>query len=49
MAIWSAARSDELSAAMGTVFATVEALPHDVVLQDREEQYWLYVGRVDDA
>ena len=29
-----------------TVFGAVEAQPHDVLLQDRDERYWLYVARV---
>ena len=28
------------------VFAAVEARPHPVRLQDRDEDYWLLVGRV---
>ncbi len=45
VAIWSAAESRELEATVGTVFDDVESLPHDVRLNDRDEQYWLYVGR----
>jgi hypothetical protein len=31
---------------MRTVFGNAEARPYDVLLQDRDEQYWLYVARV---
>ena len=32
--------------ACATVFGDVEATPHEVRLQERDEQYWLYVARV---
>jgi spermidine synthase len=46
VAIWSAAEAPELERTLGTVFGNAAALPHDVLLQDRDEQYWLYVARV---
>ena len=46
LAVWSAAEAPELERTLRTVFGNVEALPHDVLLQDREEQYWLYAARV---
>ena len=46
LAIWSAASSPDLQAALATTFDSVHGYGHDVVLQDREETYWLYVARV---
>jgi spermidine synthase len=46
LAVWSSAEAPELAAAVGAVFDDVEAVPLEVVLQEREEQYWLYLGRV---
>ncbi|WP_372735501.1 spermidine synthase [Nocardioides sp.] len=46
LAIWSADESTDLEAALRTVFDEAEARPHAVRLQEREETYWLYVGRV---
>jgi spermidine synthase len=46
LAVWSGAAAPELEEAMRGVFGSAEAQPHDVVLQDRDEQYWLYVARV---
>jgi hypothetical protein len=31
---------------MDEVFDEVEARPHEVRLQERDEHYWLYVARV---
>ncbi|QIG44309.1 methyltransferase domain-containing protein [Nocardioides anomalus] len=45
LVVWSAAPSPELEAALGEVFGAVEAQRHDVTLQEREEEYWLYVAR----
>ena len=39
-------RRPELEAALHEVFGEVEAAPHEVLLQDRDERYWLYVARV---
>lgn len=49
VAIWSAAEAPELAADLAAVFPTVRSVPLDVVLQGRDETYWLYVGRADDA
>jgi spermidine synthase len=46
LAIWSAAPAPELLDAMNAVFGDARAEGHDVLLQDREETYWLYVARV---
>jgi spermidine synthase len=46
LVVWSADASPELEAALREVFGNVEARPHEVLLQDREEKYWLYVARV---
>ena len=46
LAIWSAAESPGLARTMASAFGTVEATPYDVLLQDRDEQYWLYAARV---
>ena len=34
------------SGALAEVFGDAEARPYDVLLQDRDETYWLYVARV---
>ena len=44
--VWSADTAPELEAALRDVFGNVEARPHEVLLQDRDEHYWLYVARV---
>lgn len=36
----------EANAALYAAPFLAEARPHDVLLQDRDEQYWLYVARV---
>ena len=46
LAIWSAAQAPELEAELRSVFGSAHGYAHDVLLQDREEQYWLYVARV---
>ncbi len=46
LAVWSATPADALADAMGAVFTTARAVPLDVRLQERDEQYWLYVGTV---
>lgn len=45
LAIWSAAEAPELEAAMRRGLGDAEAHPYDVLLGEREETYWLYVGR----
>ena len=44
--IWSAAEAPELEERMRGSSATPRPGPHDVLLQERDEQYWLYVARV---
>jgi spermidine synthase len=44
--VWSAAQAPDLESSMRRVFTDVEARPHEVRLQERDEHYWLYVGRV---
>ena len=46
LVVWSANAAPELEAALREVFGEVEARRHEVLLQDREEEYWLYVARV---
>jgi spermidine synthase len=46
LVVWSASESPELESSLREVFRSVEALPQEVLLQDREEQYWLYVAPV---
>ncbi|HEU5035468.1 MAG TPA: hypothetical protein VFT70_00575 [Nocardioides sp.] len=46
LVIWSAAEAPSLEAALREVFGNAEARPYDVLLQDRDEKYWLYVARV---
>ena len=43
--IWSAAESTLLRAEMQDAFGNVVAIPYDVTLQNRAEQYWLYLSR----
>lgn len=46
LVVWSAAEAPELADTLGAVFGHAEARPLDVLLQDRDEHYWLYVARV---
>jgi spermidine synthase len=46
LAVWSAAKSPDLLEAMTEVFGSADEQGHDVLLQDREEEYWLYLARV---
>ncbi|GAA4380665.1 hypothetical protein [Nocardioides caricicola] len=46
LVIWSADKAPELEQEMRTVFGEAHGYGHDVLLQDREEQYWLYAARV---
>ena len=46
LVVWSADAAPELEAALRKVFGEVEARRHEVRLQDRDEEYWLYVARV---
>jgi hypothetical protein len=43
--VWSAARSEELAAALGSAFGSVTQVAHEVDLQGRAEQYFLYIAR----
>jgi spermidine synthase len=45
LVVWSAARSDELAGALGSVFGSVTPVAHEVDLQGRAEQYFLYIAR----
>jgi spermidine synthase len=45
VAVWSAAPAPELLERLRTVFGTVEEVAQHVRLQQRDEHYWLYVGR----
>jgi len=44
LVVWSADEAPALGEALRGVFGAVEAEPLDVLLQGREEQYWLYVA-----
>ena len=46
LVVWSADPAPELEEALREVFDEAEARAYDVLLQDRDEQYWLYFGRV---
>jgi spermidine synthase len=46
LVVWAADEAPELEESLRTVFGAVEAQPHAVQLQDRDEHYWLYVARV---
>ena len=46
LVVWSAAAAPALEETLRATFDDVEARPHDVLLQGRDEQYWLYVARV---
>ena len=45
LVIWSANPAPELLTAMREVFGAAEEQAHDVLLQDRPEQYYLYLAR----
>jgi spermidine synthase len=45
LVVWSASESPELEEALRPLFGAVEAQPHAVRLQERDEHYWLYVAR----
>lgn len=46
LAIWSMDEARGLQETMEPIFDCVTAVPQPVRLQDRDEQYWLVVGRV---
>lgn len=46
LVVWSMDRATDLVEAMGRVFDTVDVVEHPVLLQDREESYWLLAGSV---
>ncbi len=45
LVIWSASAAPELLATMRETFGAAEEQVHDVLLQDRPEQYYLYLAR----
>ncbi|WP_242494863.1 spermidine synthase [Nocardioides zhouii] len=45
LVVWSAAVAPALLAAMRTAFGDAEEQAHDVLLQDRPEEYFLYLAR----
>ena len=45
LVVWSANAAPGLLAAMREVFDRTEEQAHDVLLQDRPEQYFLYLAR----
>ena len=46
LVVWSAAQAPQLEDVLGYVFGEVTVQPHDVLLQGRDERYWLYAARV---
>jgi len=44
LVVWSAAEAPQLEASLRSTFETVTTQRHDVQLQERDEQYWLYVA-----
>jgi len=46
LVIWSAAEAPELEQVLGEVFGDVSAQAREVLLQGRDEHYWLYAARV---
>jgi spermidine synthase len=45
LVVWSASPAPELLASLRVVFGDAEEQAHDVLLQDRPEQYFLYLAR----
>jgi spermidine synthase len=45
LVIWSAAKSAGLLAELREVFGNAVAIPFEVTLQGRDEQYWVYLAR----
>ncbi|HZL06432.1 MAG TPA: hypothetical protein VFE45_13620, partial [Coriobacteriia bacterium] len=45
LVIWSSAESPTLQGEMQAVLGGAVAIPFDVTLQNREEQYWVYLAR----
>ena len=43
--VWSAAETPTLQAELREVFGNAVAVPYDVRLQSRDEQYWIYLAR----
>ena len=46
LVVWSADAAPDLEQTLRATFDEVETQPHDVLLQGRDEQYWLYVARL---
>jgi spermidine synthase len=46
LVIWSMDAAPELQAVMAATFDETDAQPQPVRLQDRDEEYWLLIGRV---
>lgn len=46
LVVWSADEAPGLEDSLRVVFAHVEAHPQEVLLQGRDERYWLYLARV---
>jgi hypothetical protein len=45
LVVWSADAAPDLLAALRAVFGAAEEQSHDVLLQDRPEEYFLYLAR----
>ena len=46
LVVWSAAEAPALEETLAEVFGEVSTRRHDVLLQERDENYWLYAARV---
>ena len=46
LVVWSAAEAPELEETLAEVFGEVSTRRHDVLLQERDESYWLYAALV---
>jgi spermidine synthase len=46
LVVWSAAQAPQLEDVLGDVFGEVTVQPREVLLQGRDERYWLYAARV---
>jgi spermidine synthase len=49
LTVWSSHESDELATAIGRVFGACDRQPVEVTIQDRQTEYWLFIGRAQTA
>jgi spermidine synthase len=45
LVVWSASQAPQLANDLASIFSTATPLPFDVRLQERDEQFWLYLAR----